>query len=82
MGAIAALDKDKWGCTEIHREPKEVKPVPATKGKADRTKPDYWCPLQMLKPELVAWCDKLEVKVCKHEATITELKKNKKKWRG
>ena len=32
----------------------------------------------MLKPELLAWCDKLEVKVCKHEATIKELKKNMK----
>ena len=78
LGAIAALDKGKWGCTEIHREPKKVQPVPATKGKADRTKPDYWCPLQMQKAELIVWCDKLEVKVCKHEATIKELKKNRK----
>ena len=75
MGAIAALDKDKWGCTEIHREPKEVKPVPATKGKADGTKPYPYSPLQMRKPDLLAWCDKLEVKVCKHEATIKDLKK-------
>jgi hypothetical protein len=78
LGAIAALDKDKWGCTEIHREPKEVQPVPATKGKAVRTKPYPHSPLQMLKPELIAYCDKLEVKVCKHEATIKDLKKNMK----
>jgi len=78
LGAIAALDKDKWGCTEIHREPKEVQPVPATKGKAVRTKPYPYSPLQMLKPELIAYCDKLEVKVCKHEATIKDLKKNMK----
>jgi hypothetical protein len=78
MGAMAALDKDKWGCTEIHREPKEVQPVPATKGKAVRTKPYPYSPLQMLKPELIAYCDKLEVKVCKHEATIKDLKKNMK----
>ena len=52
--------------------------MPATKGKADRTKPDYWCPLYMRKPELIAWCDKLEVKVTKHEATIKELRKNMK----
>jgi hypothetical protein len=32
----------------------------------------------MRKPELIAWCDKLEVKVTKHEATIKELRKNMK----
>ena len=78
MSAIAAFDKDIWGFTEIHREPKKVQPVPATKGKADRTKPYGYSPLQMRKHELLDHCDKLEVKVMKHEATIKELRKNMK----
>ena len=78
MGFIAACDKDIWGFTEIHREPKKVQPVPATKGKADRTKPYGYSPLQMRKNELLDHCDKLEVKVTKHEATIKELRKNMK----
>ena len=80
MGAIAALDKDIWGFTEIHREPKKVQPVPATKGKADQTKHIGigYSPLQMRKHELLDHCDKLEVKVMKHEATIKELRKNMK----
>ena len=82
MSAIAAFDKDIWGFTEIHREP--MRTVPATKGKADQTKHIGigYSPLQMRKHELLDHCDKLEVKVMKHEATIKELRKKHEKWRG